>query len=349
MRVRGRDLRAVWWDGDAVAYIDQRRLPHALVLAAARDVAAAAEAIVDMGVRGAPAIGVFAAYALALAARRGEGLDAAHATLLATRPTAVNLRAGLTAVRQAAPDPAAMLAAARAYDEAEVAAAEAIGTHGLALLSRGTRVLTHCNAGWLAVQDWGTALAPVYKAARAGLDPFVWVSETRPRLQGARLTAWELAEEGVRHALVADAACADLMRRGEVDVILTGADRIAANGDVANKIGTYDKACAARIHGVPLHVAAPRTTIDAATATGADIPIEARSADELLVIEGVTATGETAQVRVAPPGVAAVNPAFDVTPAAFVAGIVTEVGLVPATAAGIAAALAAGAAPARPA
>jgi methylthioribose-1-phosphate isomerase len=198
------------------------------------------------------------------------------------------------------------------------------------------RVLTHCNAGWLAVQDWGTALAPVYQAARAGLDPFVWVSETRPRLQGARLTAWELAEEGVRHALVADGACADLMRRGEVDLILTGADRIAANGDVANKIGTYDKACAARVHGVPLYVAAPRTTIDRATANGAAIEIEQRSADELLWIEGATAAGGIARVRVAPAGTAARNPAFDVTPAEFVAGIVTEVGVVPASAEGIA-------------
>jgi S-methyl-5-thioribose-1-phosphate isomerase len=290
-------------------------------------------------VRGAPAIGVFAAYALALAAKRGEAVDVARVRLLATRPTAVNLRAGLDAVARAAPDPAAMLAAARAYDAAEVAAAEAIGTHGLPLVGRGARVLTHCNAGWLAVQDWGTALAPVYKAARAGRDPFVWVSETRPRLQGARLTAWELGEEGVRHALLADGACADLMRRGEVDLVITGADRIAANGDVANKIGTYGKACAARVHGIPLYVAAPRTSIDRAAENGAAIPIEVRSPDELLLVEGMTAEGVPTRVRVAPPGTVAINPAFDVTPAEFIAGILTEVGLFPASPAGIAAAL----------
>ena len=339
MRVRGQDLRATWWTDEGIAYIDQRRLPHALEVGTARTVAEAAHAIADMAVRGAPAIGVFAAYALALAAKRGEAIDEARVRLLATRPTAVNLRAGLDAVARAAPDPAAMLAAARAYDAAEVAAAEAIGTHGLALVRRGARVLTHCNAGWLAVQDWGTALAPVYKAARAGLDPFVWVSETRPRLQGSRLTAWELAEEGVRHALVADGGAADLMRRGEVDLVLTGADRIAANGDVANKIGTYAKACAARVHGVPFYVAAPRTTIDRTVASGADIPIEQRPADEMLYVEGVTDGGETARVRVVPPGASAINPGFDITPAEFVAGIVTEVGIVPATAAGIADAL----------
>ena len=339
MKVRGRDLRAVWLEADGVAYIDQRRLPHALEFGLARDVDAAAHAIADMGVRGAPAIGVFAAYALALAARdpaHPGAIEAAHARLLATRPTAINLRHGLDAVRRAAPDPDAMLAAARAYDEAEVAAAEAIGVHGMALVEAGARVLTHCNAGWLAVQDWGTALAPVYKAARAGRDPFVWVSETRPRLQGAHLTAWELAEEGVRHALVTDGACADLMRRGEVDVILTGADRIAANGDVANKIGTYDKACAAHVHGLPLYVAAPLTTIDRMTPGGARIPIEERDAAEVLWIEGATSSGEIRSVRVGPAGTAVRNPAFDVTPAAFVAGLVTEVGIVPATPEGIA-------------
>ncbi len=340
MKVRGRDLRAVWPEAAGVAYIDQRRLPHALEFGRARTIEEAAHAIADMGVRGAPAIGVFAAYALAQAARDSDGgrtsVDVAYAQLLATRPTAINLRHGLDAVRAVAPDPVAMLAAARAYDEAEVAAAEAIGTHGLALLKPGVRVLTHCNAGWLAVQDWGSALAPVYKAARAGLDPFVWVSETRPRLQGARLTAWELAEEGVRHAIVADGTCADLMRRGEVDVILTGADRIAANGDVANKIGTYDKACAARVHGVPLYVAAPRTTIDRTTPNGAAIDFVQRDPDEVLWIEGMTAAGETIRVRVAPEGAAARNPAFDVTPAEFIAGIVTEAGIVPASPAGIA-------------
>jgi len=330
MRVGGREMRAVTWTDDGVAYLDQRLLPFEVVTAVARDVAQAVHAIADMGVRGAPAIGVFAGYALAHAARRGEDTEAAYEALLASRPTAINLRHALDAVRCVAPDPSAMLAAARAWDDAEVAAAEAIGRHGLPLVPAGARVLTHCNAGWLAVQDWGTALAPVYRAARAGADPFVWVSETRPRLQGARLTAWELREEGVRHAVVADGACAELMRRGEVDVVLVGADRIAANGDVANKLGTYDKACAARIHGVPLYVAAPRSTIDPACPDGSAIPIEERDGEELRTVAGAPVT---------PAGTPVWNPAFDVTPAALVAGIVTEVGLVPASSEGVARAL----------
>ncbi len=339
MRVGGRDTRAVWWSDEGIHYIDQRALPGRLEIGIARTVEEVAHAIETMAVRGAPLIGVFAAYGLALAARSGEACAAAHARLARTRPTAVNLRKGLDAVRAAGPEADAMLAAARAFDDAEVAAAEAIGTHGLTLFRLGTRVLTHCNAGWLAVQDWGTALAPVYRAARAGLVPFVWVSETRPRLQGARLTTWELREEGVAHALIADSAAAHLIQRGQVDLVLTGADRIAANGDVANKIGTYGQALAASAHGVPFFVAAPRTTIDRATATGADIPIEERDAEEVLTVEGLDDAGRPARVRVAPAGTTALNPAFDVTPHALISGIITEVGIVPATAAGIADAL----------
>jgi methylthioribose-1-phosphate isomerase len=336
MKVDGRDMRAVWWSGDGVSHIEQRRLPHAFETACARSVEEVARAIEDMAVRGAPAIGVFAGYGLALAARLGGDLDAAFARLARTRPTAVNLRHGLEAVRRAAPDPEAMLAAARAFDDAEVAAAEAIGTHGLALFRHGTRVLTHCNAGWLAVQDWGTALAPVYKAHRAGLDPFVFVDETRPRLQGARLTAWELAREGVRHALIADNAAAHLMQRGQVDLVLTGSDRVAANGDAANKIGTYGNACAAHLLGVPFYVAVPLTTIDRSVATGADIPIEERAAEEVLTVEGMDEAGRITRVRVAPEGTSAVNPAFDVTPHELITGLITEVGIVTADARGVA-------------
>jgi methylthioribose-1-phosphate isomerase len=335
MKVRGRDMRAAWWAEDGIHYLDQRALPRAIEVATARGVEDVARAIEDMAVRGAPLIGVFAAYGLALAAARGDPLEAAWARLERTRPTAVNLRAGLEAVRAAAPDPGAMLRAARAFDDAEVAAGEAIGTHGLALFRRGTRVLTHCNAGWLAVQDWGTALAPVYKAARAGLQPLVYVSETRPRLQGARLTAWELREEGVAHVLIADVAAAHLIRLGRVDLVLTGADRIAANGDVANKIGTYGRALAAHAHGVPFYVAAPLSTIDRASATGADIPIEERSPDEVLTVEGVDESGAPARVRVAPEGTVALNPAFDVTPHELIRGIITPAGIVPATERGL--------------
>jgi S-methyl-5-thioribose-1-phosphate isomerase len=319
MKVGGRELRAVWWTEDGVRFVDQRRLPQALEIALARDVEAVGRAIADMAVRGAPAIGVFAAYGLALAARRAEPLEPAYQRLLRTRPTAVNLRAGLDAVRRAAPDAAAMLAAARAWDEAEVAAGAAIGEHGLALFKHGTRVLTHCNAGWLAVQDWGTALAPVYLAARAGLEPFVIVSETRPRLQGARLTTWELAQEGIAHVLVADAACAHLIQRGQVDLVLTGADRIAANGDAANKIGTYMVAVLARRHRLPFYVAAPTSTFDPKTADGATIDIEERPAHEVTGYRGV---------RWAPEGIAVRNPAFDVTPAELITGIVCEKGVI---------------------
>jgi methylthioribose-1-phosphate isomerase len=336
VRVAGRDMRAVWWADDRVRFIDQRRLPHALETGAAATVEEVARAIEEMAVRGAPAIGVLAAYGLALAARAGAPLEAARARLLATRPTAVNLRAGLEAVMKAAPDPAAMLEAARAHDRAEVAAGEAIGVHGLPLFRRGTRVLTHCNAGWLAVQDWGTALAPVYKAARAGLEPFVFVSETRPRLQGARITAWELVQEGVAHALVADGASAFLLRGGRVDLVITGADRIAGNGDVANKVGTCAKACLAHAAGVPFYVAAPLTTIDRAAASGEEIPIEERSPDEVLEVEGLDPSGRLTRVRIAPARTAALNPAFDVTPAEWVSGLITEVGIVPASAAGVA-------------
>ncbi|MBI1796459.1 MAG: S-methyl-5-thioribose-1-phosphate isomerase [Candidatus Eisenbacteria bacterium] len=335
MKVGGREMRAVEWSEDGIRHIDQRALPERVAIATARSVEDAARAIETMAVRGAPLIGVFAAYALALAAKRGEPLDAAAERLLRTRPTAVNLARGLDAVRGAA-DAASALAAARAYDDAGVAAAAAIGRHGLALFRHGTRVLTHCNAGWLAVQDWGTALAPVYLAAREGLAPFVIVGETRPRLQGARLTTWELREEGIAHALIADGAAAHLIQRGAVDLVLTGADRIAANGDAANKIGTYGRALAARAHAIPFYVAAPLTTIDRACATGDAIPIEERDAEEVLTAEGADAGGVVTRVRLAPEGTRALNPAFDVTPAHLIAGIVTEVGIVPATVAGIA-------------
>jgi methylthioribose-1-phosphate isomerase len=335
VKAGGRETRAAWWTGEALAFIDQRALPGRLVIGGARTLEDAARAIEDMAVRGAPLIGVVAGYALALAARRGEPLAAAHARLLRTRPTAVNLRFGLDRVAAAGPDADAMLAAARALDDAEVAAAEAIGVHGLPLLPAGARVLTHCNAGWLAVQDWGTALAPVYRAARSGREPFVWVGETRPRLQGARLTAWELEQEGVPYAVIADNAAPHFIQRGEVDLVLTGADRIAANGDVANKIGTYARALAARAHGVPFYVAAPRSTVDRDCPDGAMIPIEERDAGEVLLVEGIDEGGEARRVRVAPEGAAARNPAFDVTPAGLVTGIVTEVGIVPATPEGI--------------
>lgn len=336
MRVQGKDMRAVWWTDAGVHYIDQRLLPWQLKIGLSMSVEDVAIIIEDMAVRGAPLIGVTAAYGLALAAKLGNDVEGAYERLSRTRPTAVNLWTGLNAVKAAGPNATAMLEAARAFDDAEVAAANAIGEQGLSLFRHGTRVLTHCNAGWLAVQDWGTALAPIYKAARAALEPFVYVSETRPRQQGARLTAWELQQEGVAHTLIADTAAAHVIQRGHVDIVLTGADRIAANGDVANKIGTYARALAASAHAIPFYVAAPRTTIDRTVDTGQQIPIEERSADEVLGVIGVDDTGALTRVRTAPEGTSAFNPAFDVTPGRLVTGIITEVGIVPATNEGIA-------------
>lgn len=336
MKVNGRDYRAVWWDGDAVGFIDQRILPHRFETAKAGTVAQVAAAIRDMAVRGAPTIGVMGAYGMALAAHNGDSLAAAYDELLNTRPTAINLKAGLDAVMSPDPDPDAVLVAARAHDDAEVAAARAIGRHGAALLTHGSRVLTHCNAGWLAAQDWGTATSPIYAAAREGLSPFVWVSETRPRLQGARITAWEMVQEGIDHRLTTDGASAHLMRQRRVDLVITGADRVAANGDAANKIGTYSHALAARANGVPFYIAAPLTTFDRDTPDGEAIPIEERSEDEVIFIEGLDDGGVLRRVRVPPVETLAINPAFDVTPANLITGFITEAGIIPATAEGIA-------------
>lgn len=335
MQVGDRWYRAAWWEDDTVRYIDQRRLPHRFSVESATSVTEAARAIKDMGVRGAPTIGVMGAYALALAARNREDPEAAYGRLLGARPTAVNLRFGLDAVAPACRSSSAALEAAKAYDDAEVAAAEAIGEHGLDLVRAGTRVATHCNAGWLAAQDWGTALSPIYKAALDARSPVVIVDETRPRMQGARITAWELGQAGVRHVIISDGAAASMMRMGEIDLVITGADRIAANGDVANKIGTYPLALAAKANGVPFYVAAPLSTIDPGTLTGDAIPIEERAEDEVLAAEGLTESGEIVRVQLAPEGSSAANPAFDVTSAELVTGIITERGVIDASKAGI--------------
>lgn len=342
MNVNGSPTRTIWpaREGRAVDIIDQTALPHAwrtLRLATLED---AAHAIRSMQVRGAPLIGATAAFgvALALAARADDdALTAAVATLAATRPTAVNLHwalarmhAALAALPPAARADAAWREAAAIADE-DAAQCRRIGEHGLALLrplaeKRGRLdVMTHCNAGWLATVDYGTALAPVYAAFEAGIDVRVWVSETRPRNQGL-LTAWELKQHGVPHTVIADNAAGLLLARGEVDAVIVGADRIAANGDVANKVGTYLKALAAREAGVPFYVAAPRSTVDFACADGAAIPIEERAGDELRIVHGNDATGHAAQVRQLPADEAVVNPAFDVTPARFVSALITERG-----------------------
>jgi len=339
LKVGDRWFRAVWWEQNGVGYIDQRLLPHRFELSVASSTAEVAHAIKDMAIRGAPTIGVMAAYGLAMASLNGENFEATYGILNSTRPTAVNLKYGLDAVAPHYSDPDAALEAARAHDEAEVAAAEKIGEYGSALINSGATVSTHCNAGWLAAQDWGTALSPVYKAVEAGKKVAVIVDETRPRLQGSRLTAWELAQYGIEHRVAADGATASLLRRGEIDIVITGADRIAANGDAANKIGTYPLALAAQAAGVPFYVAAPTSTIDPNVALGDDIPIEERDDDEVLYVEGLTDAGELSRVRVAPQESRAVNPAFDVTPAALISGLITEVGIVAASVDGVRSAL----------
>jgi methylthioribose-1-phosphate isomerase len=289
---------------DAVVLLDQRRLPDEVVEVRCRTAASLADAIRTMVVRGAPAIGVAAAYGIALAAARGEDLDAADRVLRASRPTAVNLAWALDEMRG---DPSA--GHARRIHADEVDRCRRMAAHTADLLSPGTRALTHCNAGGLATGGYGSAVGALLTAFERGLLEHVWVDETRPLLQGARLTAWELETASIPHAVIADSAAASLMAAGEVDCVITGADRIAANGDSANKIGTYSLAVLARHHGLPLYVVAPSTTVDLATPDGGAIPIEERDPAEV-----------TARFR-------ARNPAFDVTPAALIAAIVTEQGV----------------------
>jgi methylthioribose-1-phosphate isomerase len=330
-----------------VEIIDQTWLPHGLEFRILHTLEDAAEAISVMRVRGAPLIGATAAYgvALALAQEASEShIESACARLLSTRPTAVNLRWALERMRhRLAPlqpgqrHEAAWAEAAALCDE-DVMLNQSIGRHGMELIKwryeqslRIVNVMTHCNAGWLATVDWGTALAPVYTAFEAGIPVHVWVSETRPRNQGAALTAWELAQHGVPHTVVADNAAGHLMQRGQVDLIIVGADRAAANGDVANKIGTYLKALAARDNSVPFYVAVPGPTIDWRLADGSGIPIEERAASEVTHIQGQTEDGGVISVRLTPAQSDAANPAFDVTPARLITGLITERGVCTAT------------------
>ena len=354
MRVNGRAMRTIWLAADrqTVEIIDQRLLPHELVVMRLATLDDAARAIRDMAVRGAPLIGATAAYGVALAAATDPsdaGIAQAIEVLGKTRPTAVNLRWALKAMdRVLMPLPPrrrheAALARAAEIAEEDVAINRAIGEHGLPLITaashrkNGDRVdiLTHCNAGWLATVDWGTALAPIYRAHDEGIPVHVWVDETRPRNQGASLTAWELLQHGVPHTVIADNAGGHLMRQRRVDLCITGTDRTTANGDVANKIGTYLKALAARDNGAPFYVALPSPTIDWSLDDGDDIPIEERAAREVTHIAGWTAQGERVEVRLTPEGSPAANPAFDVTPARLVTGLITERGVCPASREGL--------------
>ena len=337
MRVGDSQYRAMSWltDGGqgALQWIDQCQLPHRFVMKSSHDPELVARAIEIMEVRGAPSIGAMAAYGLALAWLSDQGRFFEHwlPRFRATRPTAVNLFHACDAMQKEAeqmPSGAHMVEVANAYADAEVARNEQMGLHLAEVLAVGERrILTHCNAGWLAAVDWGTALSGIYQLQHAGEKPFVWVDETRPRLQGARLTAWELAQEGVSCRIQPDNAAAWMMAQGRVDAVVVGADRIAANGDVANKVGTYSVALAAREHGIPFYVAAPQSTFDTSCANGMQIPIEERHEDEVLWVQGVDVEGRSHTVRVATEGVSANNPAFDVTPYALISGIVCEKGI----------------------
>jgi methylthioribose-1-phosphate isomerase len=326
-------------EGDSVLILDQTLLPYQYATRHLRSLADAAHAIRAMLVRGAPLIGVAAAYGVALALKDGAGNEALqHAcdTLAATRPTAVNLHWALSRMQKhllplpVAQRRAAAWAEARAIANEDAAANREIGEFGLALIKniahRPVNLMTHCNAGWLATAAWGTALAPVYAAREAGLPVHVYVSETRPRNQGL-LTVWELHEAGIPHTLIADNAAGHLLRQGKVDMVIVGADRIAANGDTANKIGTYLKALAAQDCGVPFYVAAPVSTIDPKCPDGARIPIEEREGNEMRHVGGLDRQGVHATVAIAQDATAVANPAFDVTPARLIAGIVTERGV----------------------
>lgn len=345
MKVDGRHMRtiALGADGWSVDIIDQTLLPHAFEIKHLRTLDQACHAIRDMLVRGAPLIGATAAYGLCLAVREDPGddaIDAACGKLAATRPTAVNLNWALANMRAALRDVAPGRRAETAYRhaaelcDADVAANRAIGEAGAKLIAGAGRggkpvnVLTHCNAGWLATVDWGTALSPVYAAHDAGVQVHVWVDETRPRNQGAALTAWELARHGVPHTVIADNTGGHLMQHGRVDLCIVGTDRTAANGDVCNKIGTYLKALAARDNRVPFYVALPSSTLDAALADGGQVPIEERDAGEVTHVTGVDPGGAMRSVRVTPEQSAAANYAFDVTPARLVTGLITERGVV---------------------
>jgi methylthioribose-1-phosphate isomerase len=354
MKINGTPYRTIWpKGGDAVEVIDQTRLPHEFVTLTLHTLEDCAHAIKAMIVRGAPLIGATAAYGIALAMQKDASdaaLDRAHDALLETRPTAVNLRWALKRMCDALRNHPREKRAAIAWKEAaaicdeDVETCRSIGANGLRILREATakkpkgeplNILTHCNAGWLACVDWGTALSPIYMAHDEGIKVHVWVDETRPRNQGASLTAFELGAHGVPHTILADNAGGLYMSEGKVDLCIVGTDRVTSNGDVANKIGTYLKALAAKDNSVPFYVALPSSTIDWTLSNGRDIPIEERSADELLKMTGRTPDGGLATVEIAAPGSSAANPGFDVTPARLVTGFITERGTCAATEAGL--------------
>jgi methylthioribose-1-phosphate isomerase len=345
MKINHQHYRTIWRDAQSVNIIDQTRLPFAFVIEPLHTHTQMCHAIRSMQVRGAPLIGAAAAYGMVLGCQQqadDQTLQNVAEQLLATRPTAVNLAWAIQRMLQqlralaVAQRAQAAWALAQAIADEDVAQNQAIGQHGLALIAtlvtenpqRTVNILTHCNAGWLATVDGGTALAPIYAAHDAGLRVHVWVDETRPRNQGASLTAWELAQHGVPHTVISDNAGGHLMQHGQVDMVIVGADRVTRNGDVCNKIGTYLKALAAHDQHIPFYVAVPTPTIDWQLADGAGIAIEMRDADEVAYMQGQDDQGQVQRLRVIPHESQALNPAFDVTPARLVTGLITERGIV---------------------
>ncbi|MBU1005495.1 MAG: S-methyl-5-thioribose-1-phosphate isomerase [Nanoarchaeota archaeon] len=318
MKISDKHYRTVWMEGNIVKMIDQPLLPNKFEIYECKDYRQTAQAIKTMIVRGAGAIGAAAGFAMAQAFLADEDIKKAAEVIKNTRPTAQNLFYAVSKVLKAKDKQEAVKIANEIADE-DSNACKKIGEHGDHLIKNNAKILTHCNAGWLAFVNWGSALSPIYAAKRKGKNVFVFVDETRPRLQGSQLTAWELANENIPHAIIADNAAGYYMKKGEVDIVITGADRIAANGDTANKIGTYEKAVLAKENSIPFYIAAPTSTIDINCPSGDKIPIEERDEKEVLEIRGK---------RIANPSSHAKNPAFDITPAKYITGIITEKGII---------------------
>ena len=341
MIIQGKNYQTVWMEGSEVKLINQTLLPQKFEIYACKNHEETANAIKAMIVRGAGAIGAAAAYGVAQAALEAnkdnyvQYIKNAAETIKHTRPTAQNLFTGVNFILNSIKNindsseiQKISIEKANEFADYDANACKKIGEYGNSLIKSNYKVLTHCNAGWLAFVDWGTALSPIYNAHQAGKDVFVFVDETRPRCQGAMLTAWELLQENIPHSVIADNASGYFMKNREIDVVITGADRIAANGDTANKIGTYEKAVLAKENNIPFYVAAPTTTFDLRTENGDNIPIEERSEDEMAYVSGYDKDGNAARVRIMPKGSHAKNPAFDVTPAKYITGIITEKGII---------------------
>jgi translation initiation factor eIF-2B subunit alpha/methylthioribose-1-phosphate isomerase len=325
MKINGKDYRSVWMEDEKVIMVDQPRIPHEFALFECENYGDTAQAIKDMVIRGAPAIGAAACYGMAQGALSRE-LEIAEDVLSKSRPTAYDLFDAIKYFKKNYKEGSDPVKVADTYADESAERCRKIGEVGDELIKDGMKILTHCNAGALACVDYGTALAPMRVAHEKGKNIFVWVDETRPRLQGARLTAWEMVQEGIDHALIADNSAGHYMLRGEVDICIVGTDRVAKNGDIANKIGTYEKAVVAKENNIPFYIAAPFSTIDFSCPTGMDIPIEERGNEEVNSVKGWNGH-KMEKVRIAPEKASVKNPAFDVTPAKYVTGIITERGV----------------------